>query len=122
MAAESVINSFKKQSMRTLFEVLGYTLWEVNMNLAPVILKGLSLRGGKIRRANRPLSGNPKIITSQRTDNTLMGSQMTEHGTAAGNKQRACVVLFVNKMTEVSETCGPQAGFLPGVLTPNPTE
>lgn len=90
------------------------------MNLAPVILKGLS--GGKIRRANRSLSGNPKIITWQRTEHTLMGSQMTERGEAAGNKQRVCVVLFVNKMTKVSETRGPQAGLLPSVLTPNPTE
>lgn len=93
--------------MRTLFKVLGYALWEVNMNLAPVILKGLSLRGGKIRRANRSPSGNPKIITCQRTENPLMGSQMTEHGKAAGNKHRVCVVLFVNKMTKVSETWAP---------------
>lgn len=61
-------------------------------------------------------------MTSPKTENALMGSPMTENGKAAGNKHRIGVVLFVNKIPQGSATCGPQAGFLPSVLTPNPTK
>lgn len=107
MAAESLSNLFKKRSVRTVFRILGYALWKVNMNLDPAFFRDLDLQEErKVRRANRSLNRNPKIITSQKTENTLMGLLMFENDKAVGNKSRISAVLFVNKITRVSGMYG----------------